>query len=42
MNQFDRDPGIVPEAPPADAPPEPARPGPFHHTASSAGYAIIF
>lgn len=31
MNQFDRDPGIVPEAPPADAPPEPARPGPFHH-----------
>src|SRR5215468_3138809 len=31
MNQFDRDPGIVPEAPPADMPPEPARPGPFHH-----------
>jgi uncharacterized membrane protein len=31
MNQFDRDPGIVPEAPPADVPPEPARPGPFHH-----------
>jgi len=31
MNQFDRDPGIVPEAPPVDAPPEPARPGPFHH-----------
>src|SRR6266568_838845 len=31
MNQFDRDPGIVPEAPPADAPPEPARTGPFHH-----------
>src|SRR5712671_1271525 len=31
MNQFDRDPGIVPEAPPVDAPPELARPGPFHH-----------
>ena len=31
MNQFDRDPGIVPEAPPADVPPEPARAGPFHH-----------
>src|SRR5258707_12131242 len=31
MNQFDRDPGIVPEAPAVDAPPELARPGPFHH-----------
>jgi uncharacterized membrane protein len=31
MNQFDRDPGIVPEAPPADVSPESARPGPFHH-----------
>src|SRR6201989_3349903 len=31
MNQFDRDPGIVPEAPPPDALPEPARPGRFHH-----------
>src|SRR5215831_9061754 len=31
MNQFDRDPGIVPEAPSADAPAEPARAGPFHH-----------
>src|SRR5215831_3040 len=31
MNQFDRDPGIVPEAPPADAPAEPARAGRFHH-----------
>src|SRR5499433_3655945 len=31
MNQLDRDPGIVPEAPPADAPAEPARAGRFHH-----------
>jgi uncharacterized membrane protein len=31
MNEFDRDPGIVPEAPPADVPPEPTRAGPFHH-----------
>jgi hypothetical protein len=26
-----RDPGIVPAAPPRDLPPEPAKPGPFHH-----------
>jgi uncharacterized membrane protein len=31
MNEFDRDPGIVPAASPPDIPPEPARPGPFHH-----------
>ena len=31
MNEFDRDPGIVPEAPRADVPPEPGRAGPFHH-----------
>jgi hypothetical protein len=31
MNEFDRNPGIVPEAPPGDVPPEPARPSPFHH-----------
>jgi hypothetical protein len=31
MNEFDRDPGIVPAAPPRDLPPEPAKPGPFHH-----------
>jgi uncharacterized membrane protein len=31
MNEVDRDPGIVPEAPPPDVPPEPARAGPFHH-----------
>jgi hypothetical protein len=30
MNEFDRDPGIVPAAPPRDLPPEPAKPGPFH------------
>jgi len=31
MNEFDRDPGIVPAASPPEAPPEPAKPGPFHH-----------
>src|SRR5215467_5390953 len=31
MNEFDRNPGIVPEAPRADVPPEPGRAGPFHH-----------
>jgi uncharacterized membrane protein len=31
MNELDRDPGIVPAALPPDPPPEPARPGPFHH-----------
>jgi uncharacterized membrane protein len=31
MNEFDRDPGIVPAASPPDTPPQPARPGPFHH-----------
>src|SRR5256886_6698357 len=31
MNQFAGDPEMVRGAPPADAPPEPARPGPFHH-----------
>ena len=31
MNEFDRDPGIVPAAPPRDVPSEPARPVPFHH-----------
>jgi hypothetical protein len=31
MNEFDRDPGIVPAASPPDTPPERARPGPFHH-----------
>src|SRR5262245_35196505 len=31
MNEFDRDPGIVPAASPPDAPPEPVKPGPFHH-----------
>ena len=31
MNQFDRDPGIVPEAPAAGVPPASARPAPFHH-----------
>ncbi len=31
MNEFDRDPRIVPAASPPDTPPEPARPGPFRH-----------
>src|SRR5262249_48259841 len=31
MNEVDRDPGIVPAASPPDAPPEPAKSGPFHH-----------
>src|SRR6266536_1625872 len=31
MNEFDRDPGIVPAASPPEAPLEPAKPGPFHH-----------
>jgi uncharacterized membrane protein len=31
MNEFDRDPGIVPAASPPDTPPQPARPAPFHH-----------
>ena len=31
MNEFERNPGIVPEAPPADVPPEPGKLGPFHH-----------
>src|SRR5215472_3111108 len=31
MNEVDRDPGIVPEASPADVPPEPGKLGPFHH-----------
>src|SRR5262249_18942721 len=30
MNEFDRDPGIVPAASAPEAPPEPAKPGPFH------------
>src|SRR5499425_1034772 len=31
MNEFDRDPGIVPAASAPEAPPEPAKLGPFHH-----------
>src|SRR6516225_6817335 len=31
MNEFDRDPGIALAPSPPEAPPEPAKAGPFHH-----------